>query len=117
MNMQQTEEQEMNTLEKIREIIEMATPMQRCAIEVITHLVKADKDDLAREVGDLMRKAGQSQGADLIFPHTDVWDRLRASVTREEFQSWFHFLCALVIAGDRISAMQLEQLIETRVGA
>ena len=48
MTLQQNEDSEMDTLEQIRQIIELATPMQRCAIEVITHLVKADQNDLAR---------------------------------------------------------------------
>jgi hypothetical protein len=121
MTLTQTEGQEADTLEQIRRLIDMASPLQRCAIEVITYLVKSDRHELAREVGDLMRKAGLPRGKDLIIPDSDVWDRMREAVAkneveREEFRSWMHFMFAVVLADDRVSARHLEELVAKRLG-
>ncbi|MGV8987595.1 MAG: hypothetical protein ACOH2H_15085 [Cypionkella sp.] len=105
----------MDVLERIRMMIETSTPLQRCAIEVMTYLVKAGRNELAKEVSDLMCKAGRARGADVVFPDTDIWDRLRASVSRDEFRSWYHFLCAMVIVEDRTSALLLEEMIGRRL--
>lgn len=120
MTQAQTEGQETGTLEQIRDIIAMATPLQRCAIEVITYLVKADRNDLAREVGDLMRQAGIPQGKDLIIPDSDVWDRMRKAVgkkevERDEFRCWMHFMFAVVLADDQPSAAKVEELVARRL--
>jgi hypothetical protein len=120
MTQAQTDGRDTDTLEQIREIIAMATPMQRCAIEVITYLVKADQNGLAREVGDLMRAAGRPQGKDLIIPDSDVWDRMREAVARkeverDEFRSWMHFMFAVVLADDLASARHLEELAAKRL--
>jgi hypothetical protein len=120
MTQAQTDGQDTDTLEQIRNIIAMATPLQRCAIQVITHLVKANRNDLAREVGDLMRKAGHPQGKDLIIPDSDVWDQMREAVARkeierEEFRSWQHFMFAVVLADDQSSARHLEDLATKRL--
>ncbi len=72
------------------------------------------------EVVDLMRRAGRPQGKEVIFPGTDIWDRLREAVARkeverEEFRSWVHFTCAMVLSEDTMSVIQLEQLITKRL--